>query len=364
MRVRLEHIAWLLLLLAFVVVGCQSVALNSAILRNQEGNYDLAIEQANIAISQDPNSAEAYFQLGVSYSNLDSVALAYSNFMKAVELDPKNKKRNELANNNIKHNYSKHYNTGQAAFQDKSLETAANEFILATQADPRQAVAYYNLGVTYSRLAANDSSYHHDSIQALEECLEKSTPDQSHYIPALGLIGKELAELERVDEAITRFERLVDEDPSRYDVIEDLGINRFNRKDWKGAHIFLEMAARARVKVGAEDYKIYYDLGRVNYFMKEEDPEALGRSVDFYERALELESEETQTMLNLVIAYMAMEDWLSAIAWGEKYIQLLPDSEDGWRLLSMSYNKIGDKAKATHCAQKYADLMAQKNQGQ
>ena len=363
MRIRLENIAWLLLLV-FVVGGCHSAALNGAILRNQEGNYELAIEQANIAIQQDPNSAEAYFQLGISYSNLDSVALAYTNFMKAVALDPKNEKKKELVNINIKHNYSKHYNTGQAAFQDKNLEAAESEFILATEADPRQAVAYYNLGVTYSRLAADDSMYHYNAIETLEECLEKSTPDQSHYIQALGLIGKELAELGRVDDAVTRFERLVDEDPSRYDVIEELGISRFNRKDWKGAYIFLEMSARARIKIGAEDYKIYYDLGRVNYFMKEEDPEALGRAVDYYERALELESEETQTMLNLVIAYMAMEDWLSAIAWGEKYIQILPDSVDGWRLLSMSYTKLGDKDKAAHCAQKYADLKSAKGQGQ
>jgi superkiller protein 3 len=344
------------------VAGCQSVATTSAKLRNQEGNYEIAIDLCKQALEQNPNDAEAYFQLGVAYSNLDSVALAFENFMRSIELDPDNDKREELANNNIKHNYSKHYNTGQAAFQDKNMEAAAQEFIKATQADPRQAVAYYNLGVTYSRMAADDSTYHQQAIDALEECLEKSTPDQSHYIPALGLVGKELAELGRVDEAVARFERLVDEDPSRYDVIEDLGINRFNRQDWKGAYTFLEMAARARIKVGAEDYKIYYDLGRVNYFMREEDPEALGRSVDFYERALELETEDAQTMLNLVIAYMAMEDWLSAIAWGEKYVQILPDGEDGWRLLAMSYNKIGDKDKATHCAQKYADLTAQKSQ--
>ncbi|MFH1756103.1 MAG: hypothetical protein ABIA59_10430 [Candidatus Latescibacterota bacterium] len=361
MRIRLEHIAWLLLLV-FVVGGCQSVPTTSAILRNQEGNYTLAIEQANLAIAQNPNDPEAFFQLGVSYSNLDSVSLAFSNFMKSVSLDP-TEKRKELADNNIKHNYSKHYNTGQAAFQDKDLPAAVNEFMLATQADPRQSVAYYNLGVTYSRLATEDSTYHQKSINSLEECLEKATPDQSHYIPALGLVGKELAEVGRVKEAVTRFERLVDEDPSRYDVIEDLGISRFNRQDWVGAYTFLEMAARARVKIGAEDFKIYYDLGRVNYFMREEDPEALGRAVDFYERALELESQETQTMLNLVIAYMAMEDWLSAVAWGEKYVQILPDNEDGWRLLSMSYNKIGDKAKANNCAQKYADLMAKKKQG-
>ncbi|NIM19264.1 MAG: tetratricopeptide repeat protein [Candidatus Latescibacteria bacterium] len=363
MKIRLAHIAWLMLLAIVVVSGCKSVATTSAILRNQEGNYDLAIGYAKQALQENPRDAEAYFQLGISYSNLDSVALAYENFQKSVELDPSDK-RKELAENNIKHNYSKHYNSGQAAFQDKEYNAAAEEFIAATQADPRQSVAYYNLGVAYSRLAAEDSTYHERSIEALEQCLEKSTPDQSHYIDALGLVGRELAEVGRVEEAVSRFNRLVEEDPANYDVIERLGVQRFNNQDWKAANMFLKMAADARIKIGAEDFKLYYDLGRVNYFMREEDPEALNRAIYYYEKALELETEDAQTMMNLIIAYMAKEDWSSGIAWGEKYINIWPDDERGWRLLSMSYSKIGDKEKARQCAEKYAEIMAKKEQGQ
>ena len=56
--------------------GCQSVATTSAKLRNQEGNYELAIKLAEEAIAKNPKDAEAHFQLGVSYSYLDSVALS------------------------------------------------------------------------------------------------------------------------------------------------------------------------------------------------------------------------------------------------------------------------------------------------
>ena len=174
MKIRVEHIVWLLLMV-FVVGGCQSVATTSAMLRNQEGNFELAIGLAKQGIQENPRDAEAYFQLGIAYSNLDSVALAYENFTTAKELDP-GPKRKENADNNIKHNYSKHYNSGQAAFQDHDLQAASAEFTLATQADPRQSVAYYNLGVAYARLADADtnfteqfSPYHDQAIAVLKK---------------------------------------------------------------------------------------------------------------------------------------------------------------------------------------------------
>ena len=369
MKIRVEHIVWLLLMV-FVVGGCQSVATTSAMLRNQEGNFEMAIGLAKQGIQENPRDAEAYFQLGIAYSNLDSVALAYKNFTKAKELDP-NPKRKENADNNIKHNYSKHYNSGQAAFQDRDLQAASVEFTLATQADPRQSVAYYNLGVAYARLADDDttftgefSPYHEQAIDVLEESLEKARPDQAHYIDALGLVGKELAEVGRLDEAVTKFERLVEDDPSNYAVIENLGYELFRAEDWRGAELFLDMAAKARIKIGAEDAGLYYELGRVCFFQNEDDPDALRRAVEYYERALDLEPDEPQTIMNLIIAHMKMEDWSSAIAWGEKYVSVDSEKADGWRMLALSYSKIGDKDKAAHCAEKYAELVAKAQESQ
>jgi tetratricopeptide (TPR) repeat protein len=249
-----------------------------------------------------------------------------------------------------------HYNAGQAAFQDKDLHKASVEFAAAIGADPRQSVAYYNLGVTYCMLAEEDTAMHEEAMRILREGLKKTTPDQNHYINALGLFCRELVEVGRLDEAAAEVRRLVDDDPENYSVIEDLGVSLLDRRDWAGAEIFLDMVAVARIKIGEEDYRTYASLGRVCYFQKDEDPDAIRRSIGHYERALDLAPDEAQTIMNLIIAFMELEDWNNAISWGEKYISLLPESADGWRILSISYGKHGDKDKAAHCAEKYSEL--------
>src|SRR5574339_425025 len=109
MRARLVSILGVLGIVAVAAIGCKSVDTTSMILRNQEGNYDLALELGRKALAANPNDAEAHFQMGFAYSQLDSVALAYQHFMKAKELDPK--KAANVADN-IQHNYAKHYKLG------------------------------------------------------------------------------------------------------------------------------------------------------------------------------------------------------------------------------------------------------------
>ena len=127
---------WIYAVLVMIAAfGCQSVATTSAKLRNQEGNYELAIKLAQEAVAKNPKDAEAHFQLGVSYSYLDSVALAYEHFMKAKELDPE---KAADVDNNIQSNFAKHYKLGQSSFNRAGLKTAASEFELATKANPTQ----------------------------------------------------------------------------------------------------------------------------------------------------------------------------------------------------------------------------------
>ena len=70
----------ILALLVFMLLGvfaCKSVETTSAMLHNQNGNFDKAIEMANLAIEKKPDDAEAYFQLGISYSYTGKMRMAY-----------------------------------------------------------------------------------------------------------------------------------------------------------------------------------------------------------------------------------------------------------------------------------------------
>ena len=329
------------------------MATTSAKLRNQEGNYDLAIKLAQEALASNPNDAEAHFQLGVSYSYLDSVALAYDHFMKAKKLDPE---RAKDVDNNIQHNFAKHYKLGQSAFNRQDLKTAAMEFGLAVEADPMQSAAYYNLGVAYSRLALQDSTMHRQALAAADKVLELSNPSEGNYTKALQLAGRELVAMDREEEAISRFKRLIEEDPASYKIIEDIGSDELNHKNYESAAVFLKMAAEARAKVGADDANVYYNIGVALYNQRKTDPTRIDEAITYYQKALDITPDQPDTVFNIYVAYIAKEDWANSAQWGEKYVSLKPTDANGWKLLARSYTELGDEDKAAEAIKRYEML--------
>jgi tetratricopeptide (TPR) repeat protein len=345
----------MILMAAVVIAGCQSVATTSAKLRNQEGNYDLAIELARQAIAENPDDAEAYFQLGISYSNLDSVGLAYEAFTKSLELDPK---READVKNNIQHNFAKHYKLGQSAYNRQDYEGAAEEFTMATNADPSQAVGYYNLGVCYDRLATDDPTYHEKTVEAMDKVLEISNPSEANYVKALEAAGRSLVALGRADEAEARFRRLVEEDPTSYAVIENIGNDLLNSRQWAGAAVFLKMAAEARAKINDDDFAVFYNIGAALFNLGKDDetPERVREAISYYEKALEIQDDEPQTIFNIAVAYVAIDEYNEAVPWLEKYVDVSPNDSKGWQLLARCYSELDQKDKARDALERFEKL--------
>jgi len=340
-------------LMTVTALGCQSVATTSAKLRNQEGNYEMAIKLAKEAVAKNPKDAEAHFQLGVSYSNLDSVALAYEHFMKAKQLDPQ---KTADVDNNIQSNFAKHYKLGQSSFNRQDLRSAVAEFGLATEANPTQAVAFYYLGASYQRLAASDSTLHVKALAAADKVLGLSNPAEANYTKALRLAGEELIVLHREDEAAGRFKRLIDEDPASYKVIEDIGSSELEEGNYRAAAEFLKLAAKAREKVGAEDAKVYYNIGVSLYHLRKENPAKLSEAITYYQKAFDMTPNDLDTLFNIVVAYAAKEDWSKVVEWGEKYVTMNSGDANGWKLLARGYSELGDQDKAADALKHYDAL--------
>ena len=51
----------------FAGAGCKSRETTSAIIHNDTGRHDLAIQTSEEALAKDPNDAEAHFQIGIAY---------------------------------------------------------------------------------------------------------------------------------------------------------------------------------------------------------------------------------------------------------------------------------------------------------
>ncbi|UCH84889.1 MAG: tetratricopeptide repeat protein [Candidatus Latescibacterota bacterium] len=365
-------IGTVLIVAGLFLAGCKSVETTSSILHNESGRYDLAIETANEALAKNPNDAEAHFQLGIAYSYLDSVGMAYDHFMKSSELDPKRKQDVE---NNIQSNFAKHYNRALNLLKDDDLLGAAEEFEKASAANPMEAKGYFQLGTTYTQLGnqnPDNPEYYEKAVPNFDKVLELSTPSEKYYIDALSYAGEVLAKAGKPEEAISRFNRLVEEDPTNYRVIEKIGYERLEAQDWKGASVFLDLASKARAKIGAEDFNLFYNLGVANFQMGKgdeaagvaADPDALAAAIQYYEKGLELEPNEPTTIRNITVAYVVQEDWRQASIWGERFVGVKPDDEDGWRLLARIYNEMGEKDKARQCSARYDELIRAKSSGQ
>ena len=344
------------------LAGCKSVQTTSAILHNQSGRYDLAIKTANEALATNPNDAEAEFQLGVAYSFLDSVELAYQHFKKSGEIDPK---RAEDAQNNIQSNFARHYNAALNSIKDENYTPAAVELEKAVSADPLDEKGHFQLGSIYARLgdtspdsSAERTEYYARCVNHFDKVLELANPTEKHYTDALSLAGQVLAKAGKPEEAASRFNRLVEEDPTNYRIIEKIGYDFVGEKDWKLAAVFLDLAARARAKIGAEDVTLFYNLGVANFNVGKDnaDPATLEKAVAYYEKALNLNPNDPQTLRNIVVTYVFAEKWREVAQWGERYVAVSPDDADGWRALTRAYNEIGDKEKARRCELRWDEL--------
>ena len=241
------------------IFACKSVETTSAMLHNEHGQYNLAIEQAKAALAKNPNDAEAHFQLGVSYSNTKQMRLAYEEFMTAAQLDPKGKLEN--AENNIRSNWARHFNSGVAEYQAQNFMGAAEEFEEAVAADPRQIKGWLNLAKVYSSVSDEDTTYQVKAFEIADTLLAKIDKEDEEYGDVLALAGRLLILRGDKEQAREIFEKLMMDDPANFEILEDVSNGLIAERDYVNAALFLELAADGRLKTDSEDFDVYYNLG-------------------------------------------------------------------------------------------------------
>ena len=305
--------------------SCKSKETMSAILHNDQGTYDKAIEQAKFAIEKNPNDADAHFELGRSYSFTGDMAGAYKEFQTAARLDPE--KVND-AETGIKSNWAKHFNAGISEFQTENLAGAAHEFELTTQSDPRQIKGWLNLAKVYAGLAVGDSTYTPQEYATVDTLIAMTKDDSEDYAsrprpyrPRHGQARDEGRSSEDLREAPARRSGELRRGRARGQQVP-----RRQRIGRTGPR-FLQMAVDARKKTDSEDFESYYNLG-VAYFNAKDCP----RTIEAYLAAYDIDPENRQGNYSLLLAYYTCEMYDDAMLQGQKYTEKFGEDPNGWRL--------------------------------
>ncbi|MFA4947825.1 MAG: tetratricopeptide repeat protein [Candidatus Krumholzibacteriia bacterium] len=340
----------ILVLSIVATYSCKSTETRSAILHNDQGTYDRAIEQAKLALEKNPYDALAHFELGRSYSLISpaDMAGAYREFMAAALLDPKKVADAEIG---IKSNWARHFNAGISEIQGENLAGAEFEFELATQADPRQVKGWLNLARVYARLALGDSTYTLQEYAAVDTLIAMTKEDSEEYASVLALSGHVMVKRGMKEEAVKIFEKLLLDDPAKYVEVETAANTYFDKKDWESGALFLQMAVDARKKAELEDFESYYNLG-VAYF----NAKNCSKAIEAYLSAYDIKPDDREGNYGLLRAYYTCEMYDDAMLQGEKYTEKFPEDPNGWTWLSLSYGKKGMKIKAEGALTKRQEL--------
>ncbi|MFO7916124.1 MAG: tetratricopeptide repeat protein [Candidatus Krumholzibacteriales bacterium] len=348
-----------LLFLIFVVLvlsipGCKSVETTSAMLHNQAGEYEKAIEMAELGLEKDPQDAEAYFQMGIAYSFKGEMKKAFENYMKAKELAPNTK--GDLAETNIQSNWAKHYNDGLNEYQLDNRVGALKEFELATEADPRRIKSWLNYANIAFILAndpeVGDSTYFDKAYMAADTLQSIITREDEDYLKVLPLVGKIKASQGEIDDAIKSFEELISEKPTETEPVERTAQLFYVKEDWDAAAKLYEVAARGHEISGQENPSLYTNLGVVYSKMQR-----YHKAVKAFSQAHMMMPENKQIAYSLLVTYYQAKLWDEAIMFGEEYTtKIAPEDPNGWQILSRAYKEKGLKIKAEETYKKFMEL--------
>ncbi|MDI1242696.1 MAG: tetratricopeptide repeat protein [bacterium] len=151
------------------------------------GDADRAIEILNRAVELNPDLADAYFQLGIAYSLIETRDAAVVEEQVTPTPTPGEKKQRVATTNS-----------------EKAFEKAVAAYRKQIDANGNDHLAYFNLGRAYNKLNEDE-----DAAKALKEAVELK-PDDTEYQTELGAI---LVKLAQYREAISPLKKAIDLDP-------------------------------------------------------------------------------------------------------------------------------------------------------
>ena len=234
---RFVLLAGLLILLALAGLnGCRSAHTTSAILYIDEQNYDKAVQVIHEGFQFQDDEPDAFFYLGEAYSHLAEEAvedddfneakknyqLAYDAYQRAVEIDPKHWTKE--VKNSLNYNYQTRLRQAGRDWDENYYEQAEGHLRLAYAALPDSLTPIKSIARMKKQIAG-ETDDPAESERLLEEALELvnqalETKPEAYLLQ----VDKAniLNELDRNDEAMALFDRLLAEHGDDTDLMLDI----------------------------------------------------------------------------------------------------------------------------------------------
>ncbi|MDP6933987.1 MAG: tetratricopeptide repeat protein, partial [Myxococcota bacterium] len=233
------------------------------------------------------------------------------------------------------------YNLGVIHHRRQALDDARLCYRQATSLDPTLGVAWYNLG------ALDEQEGAFESALAIYRQGLGHAPDDSALVA--GVIGV-LRKLGRLDEAIAEAKAALVTNANNIRAYDNLGLVYLDQGNFDLAWFIYQKALNG-IEGADQDAMLHGNLGRV-YLAMGKSPQAQAE----LEKALELDASLVLALMQLSQAHMDDRNWESTVEFLERARDIEPDNPAIHQNLGIAYRGVKryDEAKASY--QKALDL--------
>jgi tetratricopeptide (TPR) repeat protein len=372
-------------------VGCASKEKTGMKIYVQQKLYDKAIEQGAKALAQNENDGDTHYFMGAAYYGKDEalaegaphyvdscaawLAQAFDHFTKAKRLAEAS--WGVASDDNIVAMYGRHFNRGVSKMKSGDFKGAADEFKLATVADPDNYQAYYQhaqalLGMANAakKLDRQDEfmSLTETVVQDLDKVLAIDPRDKDVTVTVYQAKGEVLfgrGDLAGAQEAYKKAAAL---SPENYTLLLTMADRFYNAQEWEAAAGYYGDALSIKERLNLIDKKdvpVYAARGSCLAKLNRR-----AEAIDAFEKALALDPSDTGSLYNLMVTrYKAGEEaeksgdmatakqfYSQAIPLGDQLIGIEPARPEYWQVRGLCKRGVGDFAGAARDLKEYQDL--------
>lgn len=333
-------------------MGCQPKELTSAKIYINNGDWDKATEQLELAVETYPDNAEAHFMLGKAYGVQGLFAKMVEQFNRSLALSRKFAKEIKAERERY---WIQKYNQGITAQGKKDYAEAERLLDQAAQIDPQKQETYVQIALTYLSAGQNDKA-----ISMYRSLLEKD-PGNVELLTALGNL---YYSQKMYPDAIALLKRILAIEPDNRDALANLALSYDSMGQTEAAF----KAYQAAIAANPTDKDLIFLLG-VHYYKQTK----FTKAIELFQRVLELDPNDFESVSNIGNAYLslaetfrkklknsshsesttmeeiktlranALANYRQAIPYLKKAVELQPQHPSLWRNLGVAYINSGDK---------------------
>ncbi len=302
------------------LAGCSSSSLTAGKLYLKQQQYELAMEQLELAVAEDSTDAAAYYHLGRAYGLAGYHTDMVVAFDRSLLLS--SKFAQQIREERL-HYWSRSYNDGVriASMSEPDLARALSKFELATQIVPERLQAWRNLGLTQFTAGDVDAA-----IATFQHVTDVSRLDTT----GLRVLGTLLLRQGRAGEAVTILTRALNIEEQQA-TLTNLAVAHTQLGDLAAAE---EVYLRA-LKADPDHWQCFYNLGSL-YWQQGRPEDALAA----FHRAVELNPADADARYNLGVVHLTMKQFSDALPLLQRLTEEMPHEYLYWDGLARVYDGL------------------------